>query len=309
MDMLSSLLNGPRARDAVVFKSVLDGPWATRFEDESPLTVIALVSGSAWVVPDEGEAQRMGPGDVVLVRGPGHYTVGDDPATTPDVLVDRGYACLAADRGEMTHRELGVRTWGNSEHGRDVLLIGSYQLDDEVNRRLLSVLPPLGLRPDTTGLIPLLAHEIGVDQPGQEVVLDRLLDLLLVTTLRGCLAQQVPRWYGALLDETIGPVLDLIHTSPERPWTLPALAQRAGVSRATFARRFAELVGEPPMTYLTDWRLCMAADRLRDTDLTLDAIARQVGYGSAFALSAAFKRSRGISPREWRAGQRSLSTT
>ncbi|CAM5587386.1 AraC-family transcriptional regulator OS=Streptomyces glaucescens OX=1907 GN=SGLAU_26295 PE=4 SV=1 [Streptomyces glaucescens] len=87
---------------------------------------------------------------------------------------------------------------------------------------------------------------------------------------------------------------------PAHPWTVAALAAKCGVSRAALARRFTELVGEPPMTHLTGWRLALAADRLRETAHTLEAIARQVGYGSAFALSTAFKRRYGVSPQEFR---------
>lgn len=93
----------------------------------------------------------------------------------------------------------------------------------------------------------------------------------------------------------------MLQNNPARPWTVATLAGQIGVSRATLARRFAELVGEPPMAFLTTWRLALAADLLLEPGATLTAVARQVGYGSAFALSAAFKRVRGVSPREHRA--------
>jgi AraC-like DNA-binding protein len=145
--------------------------------------------------------------------------------------------------------------------------------------------------------------EIARDQPGQEVVLDRLLDLLVIAALRAWFSRpeaETPAWYRALADPVVGRVPRLVQDDPARPWTVASLAAAAGVSRAALARRFSDLVGEPPMTYLTGWRLALAADRLRKTDDTLDAIARQVGYSSAFALSSAFKRVYGISPREHR---------
>jgi AraC-like DNA-binding protein len=92
----------------------------------------------------------------------------------------------------------------------------------------------------------------------------------------------------------------MLHNNPAEPWTVAGLAAEIGISRAALARRFTDLVGEPPMSYLTGWRLDLAADLLREPDATVGAVARQVGYGSPFALSAAFKRVRGVSPREHR---------
>lgn len=152
-------------------------------------------------------------------------------------------------------------------------------------------------------LTPFLMDEMARDEPGQEVVLDRLLDLLVIAALRAWFSRpeaEAPAWYRALADPVVGRVLRLLQDDPAHPWTVASLATKAGVSRAALARRFTELVGEPPMTYLTGWRLALAADRLRDTDDTLEAIARQVGYGSAFALSSAFKRVYGVSPQEHR---------
>jgi AraC-like DNA-binding protein len=152
-------------------------------------------------------------------------------------------------------------------------------------------------------LMAVLSGEIAKDQPGQEVVLDRLLDLLLIAVLRAWFSRteaNVPGWYRAQSDSVVGRALRMLHEHPEQPWTVATLAYATGVSRAALARRFTELVGEPPMTYLTGWRLALAADLLRDSDATIGTIARQVGYGSPFALSTAFKRVRGISPQQHR---------
>jgi len=153
-------------------------------------------------------------------------------------------------------------------------------------------------------LVPVLAEEIVKDEPGQEAVLDRLLDLLLVTVLRAWFARhqaEAPGWYRAQGDPVVGRALRMLQNNPAQPWTVATLAGQIGVSRATLARRFADLVGEPPMTFLTAWRLALAADLLREPDATIAAVARQVGYSSAFALSAAFKRGRGMSPKQHRA--------
>jgi AraC-like DNA-binding protein len=98
-----------------------------------------------------------------------------------------------------------------------------------------------------------------------------------------------------------------MHHSPEHGWTIASLAQDAGLSRAALARRFTDAVGEPPMSYLTRWRLALAADLLASTDHGIEQVARQVGYGSAFALSAAFKRVRGVSPRQHRLAARAAA--
>lgn len=107
---------------------------------------------------------------------------------------------------------------------------------------------------------------------------------------------EAPAWYRAHSDPVVGTALRMLHNNPAHPWTVGALAATTGVSRAALARRFTELVGEPPMTFLAGWRLALAADLLREPDATVGTVAREVGYGSAFALSTAFKRVRGISP-------------
>ncbi|MFI6789888.1 AraC family transcriptional regulator [Nonomuraea sp. NPDC050383] len=303
MDHLAALLDGPRARGAFLLRSLLDPPWSLRVQDEAPLTLAALVRGAAWVVPDGREPVRLAPGDVALMRGPEPYTVADDPATPPQIVIHPGQRCTTLD-GEALYQsmELGVRTWGNDPEGATVLITGTYQVQGEISRRLLEALPPL-LVQSGGPVIGLLGAEIVRDEPGQEVVLDRLLDLLLISTLRSWLADNdAPAWYRAQSDPIVGRALRMLHNNPAHAWTVASLAAAVGVSRASLARRFTDLVGEPPMAFLTDWRLALAADLLREPDATIGSVARRVGYGSSFALSAAFKRVRGISPQEHRAG-------
>lgn len=278
-----------------------------RIEDSAPLTLIAVVRGGAWVLPDGDSPVELVSGDVAIRCGPDPYTVADFPATPPQVVVLPGQRCTTPDGEELTGMtELGVRAWGNSPDGDTVLLTGTYQARSEISQRLLGALPALlhvsGSSWDNP-LVGYLAEEIGKDEPGQEAVLDRLLDLLLIAVLRAWFARpeaRAPGWYGAASDPVVGPALRLLHHNPAEAWTVASLATATGVSRATLARRFTELVGEPPMTFLTNWRLTIAADLLREPGATIAAVARQVGYGSPFALSTAFKRSRGISPRQHR---------
>jgi AraC-like DNA-binding protein len=200
----------------------------------------------------------------------------------------------------------GVRTWGNTDEGATVMLTGTYQLDGEISQRLLRALPSFLLLRNQdwdSPIIPLLATEIVKDEPGQEAVLDRLLDLLLIAVLRAWFARpeaEAPDWYRASSDPIVGHALRLMHHNPAHPWTVASLARETGASRASLARRFNDLVGEPPMTFLTGWRIALAADLLLEPGATIGSVADQVGYGSPFALSAAFKRLRGISPQQHR---------
>ncbi|MEV0623077.1 AraC family transcriptional regulator [Nonomuraea sp. NPDC050404] len=302
MDQLAALLDGPRARSAFLLRSILDPPWSLRIQDEAPLSVIAQVRGESWLWYDEGGPVHLEPGQVAIARGPEPYTVADDPGTKPQIVIHPGQHCTTLD-GESLYQamDLGVRTWGNNSDGGTVLLTGTYNLEGEVSRRLLEALPRLIVQPGDP-LITLLGAEIVKDEPGQEAVLNRLLDLLLIAVLRAHFAtHQAPGWYRAMNDPVVGKAMRMLHNNPAHPWTVGALAAEVGVSRAALARRFTDLVGEPPMAFLTDWRLALAADLLREPDATIGSVARKVGYGSPFALSAAFKRVRGISPQDHRA--------
>jgi AraC-like DNA-binding protein len=307
VDALVGLLDGVRARGAFLLRAVLDRPWCLRCEDEAPLTLMAVARGEAWVAELGGEPERVGPGDIAVARGPHHYLVSDRPGTAPTVVIHPGQRCTTLSGEDLAlSMHLGVRTWGNNLDGETVLLIGAYEGQSEVGRRLLGALPPLAVVPPDAGdapLLDLLTREIDRDSAGQEVVLDRLLDLLLIAVVRTWLARagdRAPAWWRADGDPVVGPALRLLHAEPARPWTVASLAAAVGVSRAGLARRFSDLVGEPPMAFLTSWRLALAADRLREPGTTIGAVATEVGYGSPFALSAAFKRVYGVSPHEHR---------
>jgi AraC-like DNA-binding protein len=307
-DALTSLLDAPRARGAFLMRIVVEPPWSVRVEDEAPVAVVCVVRGEVWIRPEEGALVRLGPGDVAVVRWTAPYAVGDAQGTPPQAVITPGGCARSLDRRVdlCDEIDLGVRTWGTGVDGSTVVLIGAYQMRDEVSRRLMGALPWLLTlrRGEWDGsLVALLEEQIVRDEPGQEIVLDRMLDLLLISVLRAWFARpaaDIPDWYRAHGDPVVGRALRLIHEQPAHPWTVAALAARAGVSRAGLARRFAALVGQPPMAYLTARRLTLAAELLREPDTTIESVARRVGYGSAFALSAAFKRERGVSPSEYR---------
>lgn len=310
MDALAGLLDGPRARGAFLLRMVMAPPWSVRIDDRAPACLMAVTEGEAWIVPDRGEPVLLRPGDVAVARGPEPYTVADAPDAPPRAVIGPGGVCTTLTGEPLSETmRLGVRTWGNAADGETTVLVGTYQMDGEVGRRLLDALPGLVHLPAEVWdcpLMPFLDEEISRDEPGQSVVLDRVLDLLLIAVLRAWFARpgaEAPAWYRAMGDPVVGRALRLLQNDPAHPWTVASLAAKTGVSRAGLARRFSELVGEPPMAYLTGWRLALAADLLRESDATIESVARQVGYSSAFALSASFKRVRGISPQEYRRGE------
>lgn len=314
MDVLEALLEGPRARGAFLLRALLDPPWSLRIEDEAPLTLLAVLRGEAWLCPDDQPPLRMETGQVAIVCGPEHYTIADRATTTPNVVIYPGGRCTSASDGRSLRDEwsLGIRTWGHNPDGDCVLLVGTYEGKGQASRPLLSALPDvllLGREEGGAALLHIMAQEVQVDAPGQKALLDRLLDVLLISTLRTWFAgrqDEAPGWFRAQHDPAVGQALALLHQDVAHPWTVEELAARVGVSRAALGRRFTALLAEPPMSYLTGWRLALAADLLVSSDATVATIARQVGYGTPFALSAAFKRVHGASPQQYRLGRASV---
>ncbi|MFF7655712.1 cupin domain-containing protein [Streptomyces sp. NPDC007983] len=202
---------------------------------------------------------------------------------------------------------LDPRTCGVGEAGSALLISGAYEGRAGISDRLLDALPQFIVVPERDSdrsLLALVTEELRRDKPGQQAVLDRLLDLLLVSTLRAWFDRpqnHAPVWYRTTDDSIVASALRLMHDHPAHPWTVATLAAKAGASRSGLARRFARHVGEPPMSYLASWRVALAADLLRDTDATVSSIACKVGYSNTFALSVAFKRCRGITPTQHRA--------
>ncbi|WP_052397093.1 AraC family transcriptional regulator [Streptomyces sp. NRRL F-5123] len=190
-------------------------------------------------------------------------------------------------------------------------LSGAYRLERARPHPLfqdLAGLVSLPARPERyAGLqasIDLLLSELGEQMHGRDVVLPALLEVLLVHLIRACLigraGVRTTGWCVALDDEVIARSLRAVHERPADPWTVESLGAHAGLSRAAFARRFTAMVGQPPLTYLTWWRLTMAARLLQTTDVPLTTVAQRSGYGSAYAFANAFKREYGISAGRYR---------
>ncbi|WP_329230497.1 MULTISPECIES: AraC family transcriptional regulator [unclassified Streptomyces] len=297
MDVFDELLRGVRGKGAVFGRSVLRPPWSLRFTDGAYLTLCLPLRGAGWIVPEAGEARHVALGEAAVVRGPAPFSFTDDPAEgTASGVREVRWGDGASD---PVARDLEFG-------GHTVLLAAAFDVRTQVPQRLLRALPPVLVVPDEHDCSPMrdyLEAQIVGSRPGHQTVLDRLLDWLLVCTLRDWFDRpeaEPPGWYGALGDEVAGPALRAIHEDPAHPWTTAELAGRAGVSRTTLAKRFTELVGDGPVAYLTEWRMTLAADLLTRPELTVAAVARRVGYADAFGFSAAFKRVRGESPSAYR---------
>ncbi|MFI5914741.1 AraC family transcriptional regulator [Dactylosporangium sp. NPDC051541] len=307
MDVLSDLLHRARAGDALVRRLIQRPPWSMTYGDTPPLTIVTALGGPAAIALPDAPPRTLAPGDIALITGGGPHTVADRPGTPPRYVIRAGRKYSAAT-GEPVPLRPGFapRTYGDGDAGATTMLRGAYELRGGVGDRLLAMLPPLAVvpaGPRTRPVLDLLTTEAGHDDPGQDAVLARLLDLLLVMALRAWCAgpdAAAPGWYTALADPAVGAALELLHADPARRWTVAALAAEARLSRAAFAARFTARVGEPPLAYLTTWRMTLAADRLRATDDPVATVARDVGYGDAFAFSVAFKRAHGRSPSSWR---------
>ncbi|GAA2632439.1 hypothetical protein GCM10010411_83410 [Actinomadura fulvescens] len=194
------------------------------------------------------------------------------------------------------------------------MLCGAYSLDQARAHPLFAELPEVmhlparvGRHPSLQGAIELLGRELDRETPlGGDAALPALLDLLLLYIVRAWYDDRpgdtATGWAAALRDPAVAAALRGIHEQSERLWTVQSPAGHAGLSRAAFARRFTDLVGSPPLAYLTWWRMTMAARLLCDTDLPLRAVAARTGYTSEFAFARAFKREFGAAPGRYRHG-------
>ena len=298
VDVLTDMLQRSRARGAAFSHSTIRGPFGLEFDGVPGLAVHAIVEGELFLWTD-GAPERLIGGDIVLVRG----------SVDHRLATEHGRRCRPLSE-YMDAARVSPRRFVTGEGGeRSVFFCGAYVFEGDICARLLDLLPEtVRLRPAAgsalRATLDLLAREMLDDEPGQQTLLDRLLDVALVQVLREHFAAQgseAPAWFKASRDPELGPVLRAVHEDPARRWTVEELAGRASLSRAAFARRFTAQMGVAPLAYLTGWRMALARERLRDGDGGIAAVANELGYASEFSFAAAFKRHHGVAPGRWRA--------
>lgn len=296
MDVLTEVLNTLRLKSTVYCRSELSGIWSLHFAATSCATFHVVDSGGCWL-SIEGETPRLLTARDVLVlpRGTAH-TLAYAPHAPPDVTI------------ELDDGSYGVchaRRYGTGENPL-TLICGTFDVEAQDGHPLLGLLPPLlHIRdePRLSAALHLLAVEARVEQAGRETVVTRLADVLLIQVIRWWVAHQPAHtrgWLAALHDPQVSAALHLIHSEPSRGWRVGDLAAAVALSRSAFAERFAALVGEPPIQYLTRWRLWTAARLLHSQRLPLAEVARRVGYESEFAFNRAFKQQFGVPPGVYR---------
>ncbi|TMR20627.1 AraC family transcriptional regulator [Nonomuraea turkmeniaca] len=304
MDVLSDVISIMRTGRPRSARIEWHAPWGQRFPSVPGSAGFQVVlQGSSWLLPPDGPPIALSVGDVVFFPHGDGFAMADSPSTPVaepecDPLSEEGNLFASASIDGP-----GAAT---------VLLCGGYELDPTRAHPILRDLPAmihlparLGRHPELRAAVELLGAEIQRPRLGADTVVASLLDMLLLFILRAWHEGEpehctVAGWSQALADPGISIALDAMHRDPARPWTVAELGSRAGLSRAAFARRFATLVGQPPLTYLTWWRLASAGRLLRESDAALSEIASRVGYGSEFAFANAFKRAYGMPPGKYR---------
>lgn len=301
MDLLSDVLAVMRTGEPVSAKVAWSAPWGQRFAAVPGAAGFRVVlHGSCWLLRDDEKPLQLNTGDVVfLPHGKGH-ALADSPATPIDAE-----ACDPNDP-EFLARHVTLPAPAPGPGPKTVTLCGAYQLDPARAHPLLLTLPevihlPARLGHDVRTAVDLLGAELERPRLGSDALVPALLDTLLLYILRAWFEEgRATTWTAALRDRAVAAALHAIHRDPAEPWTVATLAQVVGLSRAPFARRFTDKVGQPPLGYLTWWRMTLAARMLRDTGDPLRVIAGKVGYTSEFAFATAFKRQFGVSPGQYR---------
>src|SRR5574341_2063984 len=301
MDVLTDVLNTFEMKGWLSSRRELETPWRYDFAASKDSMFHVLSLGGAYLeIEGEAEPIWVEDGDVVLFPTGHPHSLYDDPSSPLTRLVHLDY-----------HPQRGHHlVYAEGEGPKPLLLCGAFHFEHPHDFPLLHRLPKLihirgvlgRMQQGFADIVHLIARESASQQPGAEVMLRRLTELLFIQVIRLWIDQQAEAsvgWVGALRDQPISAALGLIHQSPERKWTVKELAEAAALSRSAFSARFTELVGEPPMTYLTRWRM-LRATRLIKHEVEVETIADLLGYESEAAFRKAFKREIGIPPAQYR---------
>lgn len=296
-DPLSDVLSLLKPATYVAGGYDLGGNWSIQFNFHRGVKYFALLSGTGWIVIDGvANPMQLDAGDCVLLPHGKRFVISKDPSFQP-----------------LAFKELRESDWNGgiatvNGGGEAMLLGGHFAFSDMHTDLLLGTMPPiLRLRDDSDKLglrwgLDRMRQELTGTQPGSALVVQHLAHLLLVQALRLFLchgAEQGRGWLFALGDARIAAAIGAIHAHPGVRWTLPALAEKAGMSRSKFALRFKRVAGSSPIEYLTRWRMLLAKERLAKGNEPVAAIAISLGYESVAAFSTAFKRVMGTSPRRY----------
>jgi AraC-like DNA-binding protein len=315
MDAISEILNGVKLHGAVFFSAEFSAPWgvsspkssrmAEQLEVAAPHLVLyhLMVDGTAVVEMPDGEQMEVGSGEVVVFpHGDAHQMSSGAGAVAPFP----NYGISA----KIKARDLSpLRAGGGGDTAR--LVCGYMACDPYLSRPILSGLPPVfkvNIRTDRAGnwlesSILHLVEEAASGRVGSEAMLAKLSEALFVDTLRRYVAElpaQQLGWLAGARDPMVGRSLGLLHSRMAHPWTIAELAEEVGLSRSVLVERFTKYLGDPPMTYLTRWRLQIAARSLEQTARGVAEIAAEVGYESEPAFNRAFKRQFGQPPGRYR---------
>jgi AraC-like DNA-binding protein len=313
MDALSDVITSLRTGRAHYARSTRPAGWAVRHPPFAGAGFHLVLEGSCWVGGPTMAPTALGAGDLVFLPGGGEHVLAADRAALGAEIPAVKLTDVRSTPDEPRHQN---HDEVHEAAGPTVILCGAYLMEQTASHPMLAELPQtllirsrLGRHPSPPAVIGLLADELDKPQPGGDAIIPALLDALLLYVLRSWFAEQFERrpdtgWAAALADPAIGSVLRAMHADCARPWTITELSTLAGLSRATLARRFIAMIGQPPLTYLTWWRMTVAARLLAQSQRTVAAVARATGYTSEFAFAHAFKRAYGLPPGRYR-GERS----
>lgn len=295
-DPLSEVISLLRPR-AVFTKGISGaGRWGVRYTDFGHPSFCVVVAGACRLAVDGQEALALEAGDFVLLPTTPGFTISGFEPVVPE-LMDPKRAASAA--GDVRH--------GAQDGPPSVRLLGGYFLfESEDSGLLVSMLPrQVHVRgvERLSVLVRFLTDESAQQQAGRDLVLSRLVEILLVESLRLTQAPDAPAGLlRGLGDARLAEAIRHMHADPAHPWTMAQLAREAALSRSAFFDRFTRSVGVPPMEYLLVWRMALAKDLLRRKDIGIAEVAERIGYGSASTFSTAFSRHVGQPPGRYARG-------